>query len=1145
MSTFLTRHLGPVVRPLSQKVRALVLRPLAGWGVLLLALLVYWVQLYYSHQAQLQQVQLQTRQGASQTVHALALQTEALIRKIDYVAVHLGEHWNSQNRSEFLDSLQVAQQTFMPGALTQVSVADARGHIVFSSLSPDKPLQSADGQPVSIADREHFTAHLDEQDELPHLFISHPVQGRVSQQWIVQFSRPLHDARGQFSGVIVLSVPARYLSRALQDIFPDPADVALLLRADGAYLARSQGMEGVMGQSVPRIRQFLTDRSATHGVYETVAPPDGIERYYAWHRVTSYPIVVSLGISKQRALASVQQALHDSHVQNVVGSSLLLLAAAWITHLWLQRSRQAQMLATTSERLELALRGGNLGTWDWNCKTQENHFNELWAARLGYQASELAPHFSTWQERIHPDDWPRVQAACMAHLQGQSAQYESEYRMRHRDDHWIWVLDRGQVVEWASDGSPQRMAGTVLDISDRKIAEAAAQGLRERLSKLMREVPGAVYQYLQRPDGTACLPYASPGIQGIYGITPEEAALSADKIFAHLHPADRPRVIESIQASAADLVTWRCEHRVRLSDGTVRWVLGQANPERTADGGTLWHGYIHDITAEHAAAEALRLHAEYQRLALQAVRDGLWSWDIAHGSLEWDEYIREMLGEPHLPATLRYQDWLDRLHPTDRERILPQWHAQMRQHPDQVIAAEYRMRTAQGQWLWVEARGRIVAWGEDGLPARMVGTYTDISTRVAQAQLHHALIDQSRAAILLVDQQRQILYANARLVEIFATPGEDITQRPMSSLHISPEHFDGMRVYYDALQHGGKVRFEYPMRDAQGKIRWFDMHAVLRDPDEPDSDVVWTLVDITEKHQSAAALAMERLRLTTLLECFPGGVLMEDAQGVVTMANQNLCDWLELPDPAAALQGVAHEALCERLGPARAAWLSVPGSATDGEKRRNIEVLSTTGRTLEINWVPIARDGEQLGRFWLLQDISERKQREMALATLAATDVLTSLPNRRSFMASLESAVLEACSHPERGYALMMMDIDHFKRVNDTYGHPVGDAVLQHVAQLIRHNLRQNDTAGRLGGEEFAVLLQNIQPSDALALANRVREMLSQTPALTAAGKVTVTISIGMVLLRGEDATRSLSHADEALYMAKNSGRNCVCVWTP
>ena len=1146
MFALLDRYLAPAVRPLAHKARALMLRPLAGWAVLLLALLVYWAQLYQSHQAQLQQVQTQARQGAAQTVHALALQTEAMIRKIDYVAVHLGEHWMTQKRQDFLEGLRVTQQTFSADTLAEVSVADAQGHMVFSSLLSDESPQSADGEPISIAKQEYFTAHLENVDEPPHLFISHPMLGWASQQWIVQFSRPLYDAQSQFAGIVVVSISARHLSRALQEVFPDPVDIALLLRADGAYIARSQGMERVLGRSVPSTRQFLTDPSAMHGIYEAAANPDGIERYYAWHRAVSYPVVVSLGIGKERALASVQQALHYSYLQNIVGTTLLLLGAAWITRLWLQRSQQAQMLAITSERLGLALRGANLGTWDWNWQTKENHFNELWAAKLGYERAALAPHFSTWQERVHPDDWPAVNAACNAHRQGHSAYYEAEYRMRHRDGHWVWVLDRGQVVERASDGSALRMAGTVLDVSDRKMAQAAAQDWRERLSKLIHQVPGAVYQYLQRADGTACFPYASPGIESIYGVTPEEAARSANKVFAHIHPTDRPRVVESIRASAEQLVTWRCEHRVLLPNGSLRWVLGQANPERSPEGDTLWHGYVHDITAEHAAAETLRLNAEYWRLALQAVRDGLWSWDMACGTVEWDDRIGEMLGEENLPATLRYQDWMDRLHPSDHERIQTEWNQQIQQHPEQVIIAEYRMRTAQGQWLWVEVRGRIVAWGDDGLPARMVGTCTDISSRVMQGQLRRVLIDQSRAAIMLVDQQRHILYANARLLEIFATPGEDITQRPMSSLHIDQAHFEGMRAYYEELSDCGKVRFEYPMRDVQGNLRWFDMHAVLRDPDEPDSDVVWTLVDITEKHQSAAALVMERLRLTTLLERFPGAVLMEDAQEVVTMANQNLCDWLELPGTPDSLQGLSHEALCKQLGPVRTAWLSVPSSHSDGEKRRNIEVPSSGGRTLEINWVPIVRNGEQLGRFWLFQDISERKQREVALTTLAATDALTSLPNRRSFMTSLEDALLESCRHPARSDVLLMLDIDHFKRVNDNYGHPVGDVVLQHVAQLIRHNLRQNDTAGRLGGEEFAILLQNIEQSDALALANRLRQSVAQTPAITAAGKITVTVSIGLaVLLCAEDAVRNISHADEALYAAKNSGRNRICIWEP
>ena len=1113
--------------------------PWLGWIALICVTAIYWGQFYLSQQSQLQQATEQARRGAAQTAHALSLQANVMIRKIDYIALHLGEHWRSGDKNAFLHAVKIAQDTLPPGAVSQVAVADATGKVIFSSLRSEPSGAPTRGPAVSIADREHFRVHF--QNRTPQLFISPPVLGRVSKQWTVQFSRPLLDKQ-RIVGVIVLSVSAQHLSQALHEIFPDSADVATWLRNDGIYLARSQRLDQVLGKSVPASRDFLLKPTLTAGEYEQSAPVDGVARFYAWHRASDYPVLVSVGLGKANALAPVQGALRESALRSAVGTVLLLLASVFITRLWILRSKQADSLAKTSERLEMALRGGDLGTWDWNCATGAIRLNDRLFAILGERRHEFRPSPQAWQERVHPEDQPRVHEAHRAHRCGLAEQYEAEYRIKSSCGNWVWVLDRGRIVERSVDGTVLRMVGTVLDISARKRAEAAEQALRERLGKLVTQIPGTVYQYLLRADGSSCFPYASPGIQDVYEITPEEAAISAEKVFTRLHPSDLARVSATITESARQLTTWRCEYRVRHTDGSVRWVLGQANPERTAGGDTLWHGYIHDITAEHDAAEVLKLSEEHLRLTLQAVRDGLWSLDVS-GALTIDARICELLGHAATSETLGSADWIKLLHPSDRAHVVRGWQSQALRHPDAVISAEHRVRTADGKWLWVESRGRVIEWGEDGTPARMIGTCSDISARVAEVQLRRALLDQSSAAIAMIDKDRRMIHANVRAQEIFARPGVDVGTLDMRSLHLSDERFEAMERHYQCLRSNGKIRFEFPLCDVQGHTRWFDMQAVLRDPENPDSDIVWTLIDITEKHESETALATERLRLTTLLECFPGGVLMENASEVVVLVNQTFCDLLELADSAAALQRLPHALLQERLGETRASWLSVPSGTDSGEKRRSVEVNTSRGRALEINWVPIISNGEGLGHVWLIHDISERKQREATLAALAVTDALTGLPNRRSFLASLDAAIAALHSHPEQSAALLMIDVDHFKHVNDTYGHPVGDTVLQHVAQTVSHSLRQTDVAGRLGGEEFAILLRGIQPHDAAIMANRIREALAGTPASTSAGKVLVTISIGLTMLDGGDATQHLSQADEMLYAAKNSGRNRVCVW--
>jgi PAS domain S-box-containing protein len=132
------------------------------------------------------------------------------------------------------------------------------------------------------------------------------------------------------------------------------------------------------------------------------------------------------------------------------------------------RQRDAESL----KRMELALRGGDLGMWDWHVPSGTVVFNERWCTMLGYRLDEIKPHVESGRQRVHPDDWATINVALQAHLQGAAPAYESEHRVRHKDGRWIWILDRGLVVERGTAGAPLRVVGTHMDISARKRAEA-------------------------------------------------------------------------------------------------------------------------------------------------------------------------------------------------------------------------------------------------------------------------------------------------------------------------------------------------------------------------------------------------------------------------------------------------------------------------------------------------------------------------------------------------------------------------------------------------------------------------------------------------------------------------------------------------
>ncbi len=136
-----------------------------------------------------------------------------------------------------------------------------------------------------------------------------------------------------------------------------------------------------------------------------------------------------------------------------------------------ERKQYEEELREARERFELALRGADLGAWDWSIETGRVVFNPRWAEMRGYRVDEITPHVDTWIAGVHPEDWPRVQERLEDYLRGHAAEYSVEHRVRTKSGNWIWILDRGKVFARNPRGEPIRMVGTQLDITSRKRAE--------------------------------------------------------------------------------------------------------------------------------------------------------------------------------------------------------------------------------------------------------------------------------------------------------------------------------------------------------------------------------------------------------------------------------------------------------------------------------------------------------------------------------------------------------------------------------------------------------------------------------------------------------------------------------------------------
>jgi diguanylate cyclase (GGDEF)-like protein/PAS domain S-box-containing protein len=286
----------------------------------------------------------------------------------------------------------------------------------------------------------------------------------------------------------------------------------------------------------------------------------------------------------------------------------------------------------------------------------------------------------------------------------------------------------------------------------------------------------------------------------------------------------------------------------------------------------------------------------------------------------------------------------------------------------------------------------------------------------------------------------------------------------------------------------------------------------------------------------------------TAMESSPDGILVVDAEARIISFNRRFVELWNLPHDivAAGNDAPVLATVTGRLKDPKKFLARVRYLYDHPDEKGHDELELADGRIIDRHTAAL-RDSDRryLGRIWFFRDISERKRAEQQIRTLARQDVLTGLANRAVFVGAIQHAIAWA-EREQAGFAVLYLDLDHFKDVNDTLGHPVGDLLLQSVAQRLRANVRGIDTVARFGGDEFAVLAAGMKDSiDAGMLAEKLLAVVAE-PHSIKGNEIRIGTSIGIAVYGPDnrDPETILSHADLALYRAKSEGRRTYRFFT-
>jgi diguanylate cyclase (GGDEF)-like protein/PAS domain S-box-containing protein len=733
---------------------------------------------------------------------------------------------------------------------------------------------------------------------------------------------------------------------------------------------------------------------------------------------------------------------------------------------------------------------------------------------------------------LHPDDWDRVAEAYQSSGR-EDREVQIESRVVRPDGEIRHILGRGAPV-LDEQGEVSLYVGIAVDVTELVELTQAQRRSDERFRHLIAKAP--LGQAVCDLEGR--LIEVNPAWAVMVG-RPEEELLGTDAI-QYVHVDDRDGAYDAArQLLANEAESVEKERRLVRPDGSLVWVSSTTTLERDAEGHPLaYFALAMDISERKGAEEALRIsEARYRKLIDDAPIGQVVS-SVEGQLIEVNQAFADMMGAP--PDQLMARNPRALMHPDD----LPLYrHEVARLLAGEIDSIEHERRLVRpdGEVVWVSGGTSLIRENGELFLHAVTENVTDrhlaVEALTESENRFRTLAESLPVGIYQANMEGEVTYTNPQLSEVTG-----LGQSPTSWTDaMDPVHPDDQervgRGLLGVLRGGKPFHDRYRVFTAQGEQRWLSNRAT---PTVDDSGAITGIIGSLEDVTELVVAQEQNTRLAEIVET------ASDLVGITDGATGRL---VYLNRSAREVFGLVDKDISHVSGASMYSWT---GDA--GLRREILETLqrgdtwtgelpmhSEDGIEMMV-WqtiTPILRPDGALHQVSTVgRDVTERKRFEADLAHQATHDSLTGLPNRALLLDHLELEMARA-EREHRLVALLFLDLDRFKQVNDTMGHDAGDELLAQAARRISGVVRPADTVARMGGDEFVILCGDVEDQDhATAVAQRVAAAIEHRPFEISGAELAVTASIGIALSSGGVHPEAiLRDADAAMYRAKDLGR--------